>query len=104
MDSPARAPTAAGASPRRPRCRGCSPTRPDASALDQAGFLDLDAEAGQPDIALLALGDEHDRGHAQFAQDLRADPDLAPALPAPPGAVVALLGPGLAALVQAVAD
>src|ERR1700731_4000109 len=39
---------------------------------------DLDAEAGEPDIAVLRRGDEADRRDAEVLEDLRAEPDLAP--------------------------
>src|SRR5712692_11700866 len=45
------------------------------------GGFDLDAEPGEPDIGARARGVEPDRRNIEIAQDLGAEPDLAP-LPA----------------------
>src|SRR5436190_15935310 len=42
------------------------------------GRFDFDAEAGEPDIGARAGGVQLDRADPQIAQDLRAEPDLAP--------------------------
>src|SRR6202035_2224447 len=71
------------------------------SLRDRLRRHDLDAEAGEPDVAVLRRGDQADRRDAEVLEDLRAEPDLAPlALPLGLGAGVALL----AVLVPALGD
>src|SRR6266436_2426699 len=54
----------------------------DRGFLQRFGRRDLDTEAGEADIAARPGGVEADRGDAQVAQDLGAEPDILP-LPAP---------------------
>src|SRR5437588_8758038 len=46
--------------------------------VERFGRFDLDAEAGEPDIGARPGGVQLDRADPQIAQDLRAEPDLAP--------------------------
>src|SRR6266851_3101990 len=83
--------TISGFMPRLPGSAAGGGTRParlldhqpmDRGFLERLGRLDLDAEAGEPDIAARPGGIKPDRGDAEIAQDLGAEPDILP-LPAP---------------------
>src|SRR5438046_9875751 len=54
----------------------------DRGFLERPGRRYLDSEAGEPDIAARPGGCEADRGDAEIAQDLGAEPNILP-LPAP---------------------
>src|SRR6266851_4585019 len=82
--------TISGFMPRLPGSAAGGGTRParlldhqpmDRGFLERLGRLDLDAEAGEPDIAARPGGIKPDRGDAEIAQDLGAEPDILP-LPA----------------------
>src|SRR5579863_3243742 len=48
------------------------------SPVERLDRGDLDAEAGEADIGARVVGPEPDRGDPEIAQDLGAEPDLAP--------------------------
>src|SRR5580704_8201129 len=50
----------------------------DRGFLQWLGRLDLDAEPGESDISARPRGVEPDRGDAEIAQDLGAEPDILP--------------------------
>src|SRR5574338_1571634 len=60
------------------------------SVLDDDRAVDLDAEAGEADVALLLRREQGDRPDAEALQYLGADSDIAPALHAGAGAAVLL--------------
>src|SRR5205823_2088041 len=56
------------------------PTGHSPSTIHSYRLGDFDAEAGEADIMAFAGGDEADRMDAEVAQDLSAEPDIAPHL------------------------